>query len=205
MKNNKLLTSLFVLGMGLSLVACGSSDGGTTTKKTDGTKTVEKKEEQKFAERKEYETEGLACNFKLPNLDSFYLVKGLEKPVYNTELSLGSTKYEVYDDYLPVLLVYVGDDAFAEWSDGYTIEELATKDLNGEAEYTETKVGGYRALVADLSDEDSLKKQYYIEHPDLPNGIVCIEVCEYDDKDISDELAEAIIKEFKVVELLDVE
>lgn len=156
MKNNKLLTSLFVLGMGLSLVACGSSDGGTTTK-TDGTKTVEKKEEQKFADRKEYETEGLACNFKLPNLDSFYLVKGLEKPVYNTELSLGNTKYEVYDDYLPVLLVYVGDDAFAEWSDGYTIEELATKDLNGEAEYTETKVGGYRALVADLSDEDNLK------------------------------------------------
>ena len=204
MKNNKLLTSLFVLGMGLSLVACGSSDGGTTTK-TDGTKTVEKNEEQKFADRKEYETEGLACNFKLPNLDSFYLVKGLEKPVYNTELSLGNTKYEVYDDYLPVLLVYVGDDAFAEWSDGYTIEELATKDLNGEAEYTETKVGGYRALVADLSDEDSLKKQYYIEHPDLPNGIVCIEVCEYDDNDISDELAEAIIKEFKVVELLDVE
>ena len=42
MKNNKLLTSLFVLGMGLSLVACGASDGGTTTK-TDGTKTVEKK------------------------------------------------------------------------------------------------------------------------------------------------------------------
>ena len=41
MKNNKLLTSLFVLGMGLSLVACGASDGGTTTK-TDGTKTVEK-------------------------------------------------------------------------------------------------------------------------------------------------------------------
>lgn len=38
MKNNKLLTSLFVLGMGLSLVACGASDGGTTTKKTDGTK-----------------------------------------------------------------------------------------------------------------------------------------------------------------------
>lgn len=37
MKNNKLLTSLFVLGMGLSLVACGASDGGTTTK-TDGTK-----------------------------------------------------------------------------------------------------------------------------------------------------------------------
>ena len=35
MKNNKLLTSLFVLGMGLSLVACGASDGGTTTK-TDG-------------------------------------------------------------------------------------------------------------------------------------------------------------------------
>lgn len=32
-----------------------------------------------------------------------------------------------------------------------------------------------------------------------------VEVCEYDDKDISDELAEAIIKEFKVVELLDVE
>ena len=32
MKNNKLLTSLFVLGMGLSLVACGASDGGTTTK-----------------------------------------------------------------------------------------------------------------------------------------------------------------------------
>ena len=185
MKNNKLLTSLFVLGMGLSLVACGSSDSGTTTK-TDGTKTVEK-------------------NFKLPNLDSFYLVKGLEKPVYNTELSLGNTKYEVYDDYLPVLLVYVGDDAFAEWSDGYTIEELATKDLNGEAEYTETKVGGYRALVADLSDEDSLKKEYYIELPDLPNGIVCIEINEYDDKDISDELAEAIIKEFKVVELLDVE
>ena len=204
MKNNKLLTSLFVLGMGLSLIACGASDGGTTTK-TDGTKTVEKKEEQKFADRKEYETEGLACNFKLPNLDSFYLVKGLEKPVYNTELSLGSIKYEVRDDYLPALLVYVGDDAFAEWSDGYTIEELATKDLNGEAEYTETKVGGYRALVADLSDEDSLKKQYYIEHPDLPNGIVCIEVCEYDDNDISDELAEAIIKEFKVVELLDVE
>lgn len=51
MKNNKLLTSLFVLGMGLSLVACGASDGGTTTK-TDGTKTVEKKEEQKFADRK---------------------------------------------------------------------------------------------------------------------------------------------------------
>ena len=25
MKNNKLLTSLFVLGMGLSLVACGAS------------------------------------------------------------------------------------------------------------------------------------------------------------------------------------
>ena len=50
-----------------------------------------------------------------------------------------------------------------------------------------------------------LVKPYYIEHPDLPNGIVCIEVCEYDDKDISDELAEAIIKEFKVVELLDVE
>ena len=97
MKNNKLLTSLFVLGMGLSLVACGASDGGTTTK-TDGTKTVEKKEEQKFADRKEYESEGLACNFKLPNLDSFYLVKGLEKPVYNTELSLGSTKYEVRDD-----------------------------------------------------------------------------------------------------------
>lgn len=47
MKNNKLLTSLFVLGMGLSLVACGASDGGTTTK-TEGTKTVEKKEEQKF-------------------------------------------------------------------------------------------------------------------------------------------------------------
>ena len=92
MKNNKLLTSLFVLGMGLSLVACG------TTTKTEGTKTVEKKEEQKFADRKEYETEGLACNFKLPNLDSFYLVKGLEKPVYNTELSLGNTKYEVYDD-----------------------------------------------------------------------------------------------------------
>lgn len=85
------------------------------------------------------------------------------------------------------------------------LEELATKDLNGEAEYTETKVGGYRALVADLSDEDNLKKEYYIEHPDLPNGIVCIEVCEYDDNDISDELAEAIIKEFKVVELLDVE
>ena len=41
MKNNKLLTSLFVLGMGLSLVACGASDGGTTTKKTDGTKTVQ--------------------------------------------------------------------------------------------------------------------------------------------------------------------
>ena len=41
MKNNKLLTSLFVLGMGLSLVACGASDGGTTTK-TDGTKTVER-------------------------------------------------------------------------------------------------------------------------------------------------------------------
>ena len=119
MKNNKLLTSLFVLGMGLSLVACGASDGGTTTK-TDGTKTVEKKEEQKFADRKEYESEGLACNFKLPNLDSFYLVKGLEKPVYNTELSLGSIKYEVRDDYLPALLVYVGDDAFAEWSDGYT-------------------------------------------------------------------------------------
>ena len=37
MKNNKLLTSLFVLGMGLSLVACGASDGGTTTK-TEGTK-----------------------------------------------------------------------------------------------------------------------------------------------------------------------
>ena len=42
-------------------------------------------------------------------------------------------------------------------------------------------------------------------YPDLPNGIVRIEVNEYDDKDISDELAEAIIKEFKVVELLDVE
>ncbi len=116
---------------------------------------------------KEYESEGLACKFKLPKLDSFYLVKGLEKPVYNTELSLGSIKYEVRDDYLPALLVYVGDDAFAEWSDGYTIEELATKDLNGEAEYTETKVGGYRALVADLSDEDNLKKEYYIEHPDI--------------------------------------
>lgn len=92
-----------------------------------------------------------------------------------------------------------------EWSEGYTVEELAEKDLNGEADYKETKVGGYRALVADLSDEDSVKKAYYIEHPDLTNGIVHIEVNEYDDNDISDELAEAIIKEFKVVELLDVE
>ena len=204
MKNNKLLTSLFVLGMGLSLVACGASDGGTTTK-TDGTKTVEKKEEQKFAERKELEMEGLACKFSLPNMDSFYLVNGLEKPVYEMDESLASIKYEVNDDYLPVLLVFVGDDAFAEWSEGYTVEELAEKDLNGEADYKETKVGGYRALVADLSDEDSVKKAYYIEHPDLTNGIVHIEVNEYDDNDISDELAEAIIKEFKVVELLDVE
>lgn len=109
MKNNKLLTSLFVLGMGLSLVACGASDGGTTTK-TDGTKTVEKKEEQKFADRKELEMEGLACKFSLPNMDSFYLVKGLEKPVYEMDESLASIKYEVNDDYLPVLLVFVGDD-----------------------------------------------------------------------------------------------
>ena len=32
MKNNKLLTSLFVLGIGLSLVACGASDGGMSIK-----------------------------------------------------------------------------------------------------------------------------------------------------------------------------
>ena len=39
----------------------------------------------------------------------------------------------------------------------------------------------------------------------LVGGIRAIEINEYDDNDISDELAEAIIKEFKVVELLDVE
>ena len=36
MKNNKLLTSLFVLGMGLSLVACGASDGGMVLRQEKG-------------------------------------------------------------------------------------------------------------------------------------------------------------------------
>ncbi len=73
-------------------------------------------------------------------MDSFYLVKGLEKPVYEMDESLASIKYEVNDDYLPVLLVFVGrTDVFAEWSEGYTVEELAEKDLNGEADYKEQK------------------------------------------------------------------